>query len=152
MTRGEIYNADLDPVIGSEQGGKRPIVVLQNNVGNKYSPTVIVAAITSKVKKQMPTHVVLTSDCLIGGSIALLEQLRTIDKLRLGEYIGKLGKEDMRRVEEALLISLGVEKDGDIVALFAILNESYCVNVSNYAFAMPYSPRVRENSDPAADF
>ena len=113
MTRGEIYNADLDPVIGSEQGGKRPIVVLQNNVGNKYSPTVIVAAITSKVKKQMPTHVVLTSDCLIGGSIALLEQLRTIDKLRLGEYIGKLGKEDMRRVEEALLISLGVEKNGD---------------------------------------
>ena len=75
--------------------------------------TVIVAAITSKVKKTMPTHVVLTSDCLTGGSIALLEQLRTIDKLRLGEYIGKLGKEDMRRVEEALLISLGVEKDGD---------------------------------------
>lgn len=110
VTRGDLFFADLDPVQGSEQGGVRPVVVLQNNVGNKYSPTIIVAAITSRRNKnQMPTHVPVShrSD-LPKDSMVLLEQLRTIDKKRLQMKIGTLDEEIMARIDEALGISVGL--------------------------------------------
>ena len=103
IKRGEVYYADLNPVIGSEQGGIRPIVVLQNDVGNKYSPTVIAAATTSKLTKaKLPTHIELQKD-----SVVLLEQIRTIDKSRIKEKIGELPPEIMQNIDNALLISLG---------------------------------------------
>ncbi len=111
IRRGEIYMADLDPVIGSEQGGNRPVLILQNNVGNKHSPTVVVTAITSRLgKHNLPTHVKLHLECLPKDSIILLEQLRTIDKGRLAEYIGMVSQEEMRRIESALLISVGMKR------------------------------------------
>lgn len=111
IKRGELYYADLSPVVGSEQGGLRPILVLQNDVGNKYSPTIIAAATTSKLSKaKLPTHIELSCDkyCLPKNSIILLEQIRTIDKSRLKEKIGELPPDVMERVNNALLISLGV--------------------------------------------
>ena len=109
IKRGEIYYADLSPVVGSEQGGVRPIVVLQNDVGNKYSPTVIVAAITSQINKaKIPTHIELASSYgLSKDSVLLLEQIRTLDKRRLKEKIGTLDHKCMENVNQALLISLG---------------------------------------------
>lgn len=110
IKRGELYYADLSPVIGSEQGGVRPVLIVQNDVGNKYSPTVIVCAITSKLTKaRLPTHIELKEG--VGGlsrqSVVLLEQLRTLDKRRLKEKIGALSKIKMEEVDKALLISLG---------------------------------------------
>ncbi len=110
VKRGELYYADLSPVVGSEQGGIRPVLVLQNDVGNKFSPTVIAAATTSKTgKTKLPTHIEIASRdyCLPRDSIVLLEQIRTIDKSRLKEKIGELPAEVMTRVDNALLISLG---------------------------------------------
>ena len=110
IKRGEIYYADLNPVVGSEQGGIRPIVVLQNDVGNKYSPTVIAAATTSKLgKARLPTHIQLPKDTcsLPKDSVVLLEQIRTIDKSRLKERIGKLPDGVMQQINDALLVSLG---------------------------------------------
>ena len=110
IKRGEVYYADLNPVIGSEQGGIRPIVVLQNDVGNKYSPTVIAAATTSKLTKaKLPTHIELHKDVspLPKDSVVLLEQIRTIDKSRIKEKIGELSPEIMQNIDNALLISLG---------------------------------------------
>lgn len=110
IKRGEVYYADLNPVIGSEQGGVRPIVVLQNDVGNKYSPTVIAAATTSKLTKaKLPTHIELSRERspLPRDSVVLLEQIRTIDKSRIKEKIGELPPEIMGRIDEALLLSLG---------------------------------------------
>lgn len=109
IKRGELYYADLSPVVGSEQGGIRPVLVVQNNVGNKYSPTVIVAAITSQMSKaKIPTHIELSKSYgLTKDSVLLLEQIRTLDKRRLKEKIGFLDDKCMRRVNEALLISLG---------------------------------------------
>lgn len=110
IKRGEIYFADLSPVIGSEQGGVRPVLVVQNDVGNKYSPTVIAAAITSQLEKaKLPTHIQLPAEKygLPKNSIVLLEQIRTIDKKRLKEKIGELPIIEMTKVNEALLISLG---------------------------------------------
>lgn len=110
VKRGEIYYANLCPVIGSEQGGIRPILILQNDIGNQFSPTTIVAAITGKEeKKGIPTHIHVSCKGLKQQSIVLLEQLRTIDKSRLCEYIGKLDEENMKRVEQAILVSLGIE-------------------------------------------
>ena len=109
--RGEIYYADLSPVVGSEQGGVRPVLVIQNNVGNKYSPTVIVAAITSKLSKaKLPTHIELNKDKynLPKDSVVLLEQIRTLDKLRLKEKVSELDEKMMQRVEIATMISLGI--------------------------------------------
>ena len=109
--RGEIYYADLSPVVGSEQGGVRPVLVLQNDVGNKYSPTVIVAAITSKLSKaKLPTHIELDKDKynLPKDSVVLLEQLRTLDKQRLKEKVSELDEKMMQRVEVATMISLGI--------------------------------------------
>lgn len=110
IKRGELYYADLSPVLGSEQGGVRPVLVLQNDVGNKYSPTIIVSAITSRLyKAKLPTHISLNAENygLSKDSIILLEQIRTIDKQRLKERIGELPKEKMEEVNNALLISLG---------------------------------------------
>ncbi|WP_422486162.1 type II toxin-antitoxin system PemK/MazF family toxin [Gudongella sp. DL1XJH-153] len=111
VKRGDIYYADLSPVIGSEQGGVRPILVVQNDVGNKYSPTVIIAAITSQINKaRLPTHVEITAQDfgLPKDSVVLLEQIRTIDKKRLREKIGKFDEDMMRKVDQALRISVGV--------------------------------------------
>ena len=111
IRRGSIYYADLDPVRGSEQGGYRPVLILQNNIGNDYSPTIIVAAITSRVKSKLPIHVKLKDmKGLEKDSVVLLEQIRTIDKSRLDEKIGFLNRYQMRKVDEALRISVGVKK------------------------------------------
>lgn len=110
IRRGELYYADLSPVVGSEQGGVRPILVVQNDVGNKYSPTVIAAAVTSKLNKaRLPTHIELCAEDygLTKDSVILLEQIRTLDKRRLKERIGTLDPALMRRVDVALKISLG---------------------------------------------
>ena len=111
IRRGDIYYANLNPVIGSEQGGLRPVLILQNDIGNTYSPTTIVAAVTSKIKRaKLPTHIELKSDRyqLEKDSVILLEQLRTIDKQRLKERIGRLDDDTMAKVDNALLISLGL--------------------------------------------
>ena len=110
IKRGEIYYADLSPVVGSEQGGVRPVLIIQNDVGNKYSPTVIVSAITSQFgKAKLPTHIELSAEKynLPKNSVALLEQIRTLDKRRLQEKVTTLSPEKMREVNKALLISLG---------------------------------------------
>lgn len=109
MRRGDVYYADLRPVVGSEQGGIRPVVIIQNDIGNKHSPTIIVAAITSKMNKaKLPTHVELSSKRyqMEKDSVILLEQLRTIDKKRLQEMICHLDGDIMKRIDEALMISL----------------------------------------------
>ena len=114
--RGELYYADLRPVVGSEQGGIRPVLILQNNVGNRHSPTVIAAPITSKtVKARLPTHVSLDkqSSGLCCGSTILLEQLRTIDKSRLKGRIGMLSEPEMKRIDWALGISIGLAEGYD---------------------------------------
>lgn len=113
IKRGELYYADLSPVVGSEQGGVRPVLVVQNDVGNKYSPTVIAAAVTSKINKaKLPTHIELPSNSygLQKDSVILLEQIRTLDKRRLKERIGELSETTMTRVDKAILISLGFAK------------------------------------------
>ena len=110
VKRGEIYFADLSPVVGSEQGGVRPVLVVQNDIGNKYSPTVIICAITSKLSKaKLPTHIELGAKQynLPKDSVCLLEQIRTIDKKRLKEKLSYIGKAKMKEVERAMLISLG---------------------------------------------
>lgn len=111
VRRGDVFYADLNPVVGSEQGGIRPVLVIQNDVGNKYSPTVIIAAITSQIDKaKLPTHVELPHEDygLEKDSVLLLEQLRTIDKRRLKEKITFLDQDIMAKVDEALKISLGL--------------------------------------------
>lgn len=107
--RGDIYYADLRPVVGSEQGGVRPVLIIQNDIGNRHSPTVICAAITSKMNKaKLPTHVELEAGKydLVKDSVVLLEQLRTIDKQRLRDKICRLDNEILRKVDRALEISL----------------------------------------------
>ena len=107
----DIFYADLSPVVGSEQGGIRPVIILQNDVGNKYSPTVIVGAITSQINKaKLPTHVEISSEeyGLNKDSVVLLEQIRTLDKRRLKEKIGHMTDSDMEKVDKALLISVGL--------------------------------------------
>ncbi|MBQ3150161.1 MAG: type II toxin-antitoxin system PemK/MazF family toxin [Clostridia bacterium] len=111
VRRGDIFYADLSPVVGSEQGGIRPVLIVQNDVGNKFSPTVIAAAITSqRFKTNLPTHIKVDADgCgLAKDSIVLLEQVRTLDKKRLKEHMGTLGDDDMTRVDRALSVSLGI--------------------------------------------
>ena len=110
VKRGELYYADLSPVVGSEQGGIRPVLVVQNDIGNKYSPTIIAAAITSKINKaKLPTHIELPSAYgLAKDSVILLEQIRTLDKHRLRERAGQITPEDQKRVDQALDVSLGL--------------------------------------------
>ncbi len=110
IKRGELYYADLSPVVGSEQGGIRPILIVQNDTGNKYSPTVIAAAVTSQLSKaKLPTHIEVEQNesGLTKSSVILLEQIRTLDKRRLKEKIGELSPVKMQKVNSALLISLG---------------------------------------------
>jgi len=112
VKRGEIYSADLDPVVGSEQGGVRPVLVIQNDIGNRFSPTVIVLAITSKLSKaRLPTHVEVPAgeSGLTKPSLILAEQVRTLEKTRLGDRVGKLNERDMQRVEAAIYASLGID-------------------------------------------
>ncbi len=110
MKRGDIYRADLDPVVGSEQGGVRPVLIIQNDTGNLYSPTVIVAAITGRNKKpNMPVHVAITAgeSGLPMDSVVLTEQVRTLEKSRLTDYLGRLTDSAMARIDRALERSLG---------------------------------------------
>ena len=111
VKRGDIYYADLSPVVGSEQGGIRPVLIVQNDVGNKYSPTVIAAAITSQINKaKLPTHIEINAQeyGLSKDSVILLEQIRTIDKRRLKEKIGRLDDELMKKVNDALSVSFAL--------------------------------------------
>ncbi len=114
IRRGDIYYADLSPVVGSEQGGIRPVLIVQNDVGNRFSPTVIAAAITSqKDKARLPTHIQVDSvgSGLAKDSIVLLEQIRTIDKKRLKEHMGRLDDFSMKRVNQALQVSFGLASE-----------------------------------------
>ena len=116
VRRGEIYYADLSPVVGSEQGGMRPVLIVQNDVGNRYSPTVIAAAITSQQNKaRLPTHIEIEARTygLSKNSIVLLEQVRTLDKRRLRERMGCLDEKAMQRVDGAIAISLGLRTERD---------------------------------------
>jgi len=111
INRGDIFYADLSPVVGSEQGGTRPVLVVQNDVGNKYSPTVIIAAITSQLDKaKLPTHIELKKDKynLVKDSVVLLEQIRTLDKRRLKTLVGRVDDLTMNKVDVAIMISLGI--------------------------------------------
>lgn len=111
VKRGDVYYADLSPVIGSEQGGVRPVLVIQNDIGNKYSPTIIVAAITSQINKaKLPTHIEISSSDygLPKDSVVLLEQIRTIDKKRLREKVGHFDDDMMNKVDDCLKISIGL--------------------------------------------
>ncbi|WP_301281807.1 type II toxin-antitoxin system PemK/MazF family toxin [Clostridium bornimense] len=111
VKRGDIFYADLSPVVGSEQGGIRPVIIIQNDVGNKYSPTVIVAAITSQINKaKLPTHVEISSEeyGLNKDSVVLLEQVRTLDKRRLKEKIGHMLERDMKKVDSSLKVSMAL--------------------------------------------
>lgn len=113
IKRGDIFYADLSPVVGSEQGGVRPVLIVQNDIGNKYSPTVIAAAITSQINKaKLPTHIEISAQeyGLLKDSVILLEQIRTIDKKRLREKVGHLDDELMGKVNEALNVSFGLEE------------------------------------------
>lgn len=112
VRRGDIFYADLSPVIGSEQGGVRPVLIIQNDVGNKYSPTVICAAITSQINKaKLPTHIEIESvkSTLIKDSVILLEQIRTIDKKRLREKICRIEDSMMKKINRAIMVSLGLD-------------------------------------------
>lgn len=119
IKRGDLYYADLRPIIGSEQGGVRPVLIIQNDVGNHFSPTVIAASITSRQRKhRLPTHVFLpvSTEGLQRNSIVLLEQVRTIDRTRLGDYIGKLDETAMEAVDAALAISIGIKEKAEMDA------------------------------------
>ena len=111
VKRGDIYYADLSPVVGSEQGGVRPVLIVQNDVGNKHSPTVIAAAITSQTgKARLPTHINIAGGSvgLTKDSVILLEQIRTIDKKRLREHMGRLDEKQMMEVDNAIAVSFGL--------------------------------------------
>lgn len=113
VKRGEIYYADLSPVVGSEQGGVRPVLIVQNDTGNRHSPTVIAAAITSQTgKAKMPTHIELAASCcgLPKDSVILLEQIRTLDKRRLRERMGKVDGAVMEKVDTAIAVSFGLSR------------------------------------------
>ena len=117
VRRGEIYYADLSPVVGSEQGGMRPVLIVQNDVGNRYSPTVIAAAITSQQNKaRLPTYIEIEARTygLTKNSVVLLEQVRTLDKRRLRERMGCLDEKAMQRVDGAIAISLGLKAERDV--------------------------------------
>lgn len=119
IRRGDIFYADLSPVVGSEQGGLRPVLIVQNDVGNKYSPTVIAAAITSKMSKaKLPTHIGVFANQvgLLKDSVILLEQIRTIDKTRLKEKMGHLDTEKMNEVNNAITVSFGLSIDSNNTA------------------------------------
>jgi len=110
IRRGDVYYADLTPVKGSEQGGTRPVVVIQNDIGNRFSPTLVIAVVTSKNKVKLPTHVeIVKSNGFLKQSVVLLEQIRTIDKCRLKDYITTLDYATMKQINAALSVSIGLE-------------------------------------------
>ncbi len=112
--RGDIYLADLSPVVGSEQGGIRPVVVIQNNIGNTHSPTMVVAPVTTKIdkKKNQPTHCLISKNQAFNRpSMALLEQVRTIDKERVDRYLGKVTQEELRSIRKAAIISMDLDDE-----------------------------------------
>ena len=114
VNRGEVFYADLSPVVGSEQGGVRPVLIVQNEIGNRHSPTVIAAAITSRLDKtRLPTHInIRAADTgLAKDSVVLLEQIRTLDKRRLREHMGRLDEAQMQRVDNAIAVSFGLHTD-----------------------------------------
>lgn len=113
MKRGQVYYADLRPVVGSEQGGIRPCLIIQNNTGNLHFPTVIIAVMTTRCKANIPTHVTVSSEdyCLDINTTILLEQIRTIDKSRISSFVGRLSDSTMQKVDEALYISLTLNKE-----------------------------------------
>lgn len=114
VNRGDIYYADLSPVVGSEQGGVRPVLIVQNNMGNRHSPTIIAAAITSQINKaKLPTHIELSGRTvgLSRDSVVLLEQIRTLDKRRLKEKMGRLDEDLMHQVDSALAVSFGLSAE-----------------------------------------
>ena len=120
IRKGDIYYADLRPVVGSEQGGVRPVLIIQNNMGNRFSPTVIAAAITSRQgKRALPTHIRLGDELqgLHDNSMVLLEQIRTIDRARLKEYIGRLNTNTMHEIDHAIAVSFGLD---DILGQHAV--------------------------------
>ena len=115
IKRGEIYYAELSPAIGSEQDGNRPVVILQNDKGNLHSRTTIIAAITSELDKaRLPTHIIFTADCMEKTSMVLLEQIRTIDKSRLGNYVGMMDTQTMQRIDHAIAVSFGLASFGGL--------------------------------------
>lgn len=114
IKRGEIYYANLNPVVGSEQGGIRPVVIIQNNKGNKYSHTTIVAPITSRKKARIPTHVIINNPCLKYVSLILLEQIRIIDKARLKKNIGRLTDDELKKIDIATAISLAIKTEKEV--------------------------------------
>ena len=120
VKRGEIYYADLSPVIGSEQAGVRPVLIVQNDVGNKFSPTIIAIAITSKQKVKLPTHIEIegTKYGLDKDSVILAEQIRTLDKKRLREKVGKVDEETMEKVKKAIEISFGIRGELNLEELY----------------------------------
>ena len=111
IKRGDIFYADLDPVVGSEQGGVRPVLVVQNNVGNKHSPTVVVVPISSVRKKDLPVHIQIRYSGVPRNSTVFAEQIRTIDRRRLQKYVGSLDREFMKEIDRILKISIGVKFD-----------------------------------------
>ena len=128
VRRGDIFYADLSPVIGSEQSGIRPIVVIQNDIGNKYSPTIIAVAITSKVKNKMPTHIEIEGNKygLDKDSVILAEQIRTLDKKRLKEKVGKLDKATLGKVKRAIEISCGLRCNMTFKEYIKYINNKLC--------------------------
>lgn len=134
IRRGDLFYADLNPVVGSEQGGIRPVLVIQNDVGNHFSPTVVAAVITSrKAKNSLPTHILLENvPGLVPTSLLLLEQLRTIDRKRLHSYIGRISKEKMLEVDAALAISIGIGYPSE-------KEDSQCMKMTA-AYSLPEMP------------
>ena len=132
IKRGYLYYADLSPVVGSEQGGVRPVLIIQNDLGNKYSPTVIVAAITSQINKaKLPTHIEISANeyGLNRDSVILLEQIRTIDKKRIREKIGYLDKNIMLKVDNSLQISLGLVTIWKIIDIYKSINNFFILKI-----------------------
>jgi len=119
IKRGDIYYANLNPVIGSEQGDTRPVLIVQNDIGNAYSPTTVAIPLTRKIEKnRLPTHVLIPRSCgLDANSLALMEQIRTIDRLRLGTYVGRIGAKKQAEVDKALSVCVGLVKKSALLEL-----------------------------------
>lgn len=152
--RGDLYYANLNPYFGSEQGGTRPVLVLQNNVGNFFCPTLIVAPLTSKwiKKKELPTHYALESVPELGlKSVVLLEQIKTIDKRRVLSYIGRVSREEMRAIDDALQVSLDIHIPEEMEAPYShIIDEDRCINAQRLeeAFYSSKTPDPVEDTEP----
>ena len=141
VKRGDIYYADLSPVVGSEQGGLRPVLIIQNDVGNRYSPTVIAAAITSRLgKAKLPTHIDVHAERagLARDSVVLLEQLRTLDKRRLRERMGHLDDDMMREIDAAISVSLGLApREGRVATPVLHVQEAVAVAITDETSGHP---------------